>query len=466
MQIGARKHWLGRSLGIHMSIGLILLVPWPAGAADWKAGAARIKITPARPMWMSGYAVRDRAAAGTSIDLWAKALVLEDPHGERAALVTLDLVGIDRDFSTAVCAALGEKYKLERRQIALCSSHTHSGPIVGRTLMTMYFLDEVQRQLIAVYTAELKTQLVSLVGQALAELGPARVAWGNGHSTIAVNRRTNVEADVPRLREQGLLKGPVDYDVPVLSVRRPDGKLAAIVFGYACHATVLPFFEWSGDYPGFAQLELEKLHPGAVSLFFAGCGGDQNPLPRKSVDLAREYGRSLAESVDAVLAGTMTPVDGPLETHYSEVSLALDKLPTRDDLDKEAQSSNKYAAQRGRLLLEQIDSGKPLSQTYPYPVQIWSLGRALPWVLLGGEVVVDYSLRLKRELGPERIWVAAYTNDVMAYIPSLRVLKEGGYEGGGAMVYYGLPTVWSREVEETIVKEVHSLVARPPAAVP
>jgi hypothetical protein len=72
-------------------------------------------------------------------------------------------------------------------------------------------------------------------------------------------------------------------------------------------------------------------------------------------------------------------------------------------------------------------------------------------------VVVDYSLRLKKELGAERTWVAAYTNDVMAYIPSLRVLNEGGYEGGGAMVYYGLPTVWGPEVEETIVKGVHEL---------
>jgi hypothetical protein len=69
--------------------------------------------------------------------------------------------------------------------------------------------------------------------------------------------------------------------------------------------------------------------------------------------------------------------------------------------------------------------------------------------------VVDYSLRLKKELSPDKTWVAGYSNDVMAYIPSLRVLKEGGYEGGGAMLYYGLPTVWSPRVEETIVAAVH-----------
>src|SRR5450759_3419782 len=102
---------------------------------------------------------------------------------------------------------------------------------------------------------------------------------------------------------------------------------------------------------------------------------------------------------------------------------------------------DRYIAGRAKLLLKQIEEQGSLRQTYPYPVQAWQLGTDLTWVALGGEVVVDYSLRLKRELGP--VWVAGYANDVMAYIPSLRVLKEGGYEGGGAMVYYGLPTVWS-----------------------
>lgn len=461
-----RRHRCGIAIQFVVAVVLFVALPKPVFSADWQAGAARVKITPARPMWMSGYASRDHAAEGTSIDLWAKALVLEDPQGQRAALVTLDLIGLDRDFSQAVCAAIREKYKLERRQVALCSSHTHSGPVVGRTLMSMYFLDDAQRQLVTDYTSDLESKLVALVGQALEQLGPARVAWGNGRSTIAVNRRTNVEAEVPSLREQGLLKGPVDYDVPVLSVRRPDGKLAAIVFGYACHSTVLPLYEWSGDYPGFAQLELEKSHPDAVALFFAGCGGDQNPLPRRSVERAKDYGRSLAGSVEAALGGVMNAVDGGLDMRYSEIPLPLDKLPTRDDLVKDSQSTNKYAAQRAAVLLKQIDGGQPLSQTYPYPLQVWRVGPALTWVTLGGEVVVDYSLRLKKELGADRTWVAAYTNDVMAYIPSLRVLKEGGYEGGGAMLYYGLPTIWGPEVEETIVKGVHELAGGGRATTP
>jgi hypothetical protein len=111
------------------------------------------------------------------------------------------------------------------------------------------------------------------------------------------------------------------------------------------------------------------------------------------------------------------------------------------------------------LLLATLDAGGRLPQTYPYPVQAWRLGAELTWVFLGGEVVVDYSLRLKRNLGSSRTWVSAYCNDVMAYIPSLRVLKEGGYEGGGAMVYYGLPASWAETVEEQIIAAVRHLVS-------
>ncbi len=457
MRTRTAQKTIARSFGSCFAAALLLIAQSVAWPGDWKAGAARVKITPTRPLWMSGYGSRDHPAEGTSLDLWAKALVLEDPQGRRIALVTLDLVGIDRDFAQSVCTAIGEKYHLARAQIALCSSHTHSGPVVGRTLSAMYFLDDAQRQDVADYTAALEGQLVAIVGEALERLAPAQLAWGNGHSTIAVNRRNNKEADVPKLREEGRLKGPVDCDVPVLAVRRPGGELAAVVFGYACHATVLPFYEWSGDYPGFAQVELEKLHPDSVALFFAGCGGDQNPLPRKSVDLAREYGRSLAASVNAVLSGVMNAIEGHLETNYAEVSLSFGKLPTRDELVAQSQSADKFVASRGRLLLRQVEGGRPVAAAYPYPIQLWRLGNELQWLMLGGEVVVDYSLRLKKALGAGHTWVAAYANDVMAYIPSKRVLDEGGYEGGGAMVYYGLPSPWNADVEETIVNGVHAL---------
>jgi len=448
------------SLGVlvmGLFVGAFVASPPAQAETGWKAGAARVVITPDTFMWMSGYGGRDRPAEGKLTDLHAKVLVLEDEAEHRAVLITLDLVGIDRTLSSAICASLLKEYGLPRHEIGICTSHTHTGPAVGKNLgpLHYYLVDQTQQQLIDDYAEQLRTKVVAAVGEALGRLVPCQLAWGSGTATFAVNRRNNKEAEVPELRTAGTLVGPQDHDVPVLTVRDGQGALQAVVFGYACHSTVLSFYQWSGDYPGFAQLELEANHPGCQAMFFAGCGADQNPLPRRTIELARHYGRCLATAVDAVvMTSGMTPVRGPLTTSYQEIALPLAELPTREQIQNDANSTNRFVASRARLLLDQLDRGQALSTTYPYPVAAWRLGDEVQFVLLGGEVVVDYALRLKAELGGPRTWIAGYANDVMAYIPSRRVLAEGGYEGGGSMVYYGLPTIWAPELENAIVSEV------------
>jgi hypothetical protein len=437
------------------ALGTALFVLWLAFPAEagWRAGAAKRCITPAEPMWMSGYAARNRPAEGTLNDLWAKALVLEDEAGRRLVLITLDLVGIHAGLTRRVKERIATRHGTEGERIALCSSHTHSGPVVGHNLGTMYFLDSEQQKKVQDYARSLEDWIVQVVDVAFAGLEPVEAAWGSGSAGFAVNRRTNPEAAILTLRTQGSLSGPVDHTVPVLRLTK-DGEIRAIVFGYACHATVLPFYRWSSDYPGFAQTELEERYPGAVALFWAGCGADINPLPRRRVQLARLYGETLAASAASVVDGEMRTVKGALRAGAEEIALDFARLPDRAELEEAAESRNRYEANRARMLLQRLASEGSLSGSYPYPLQAWQLGDGPAWLFLGGEVVVDYALRIRRDLGEDNVWVAAYANDVMAYIPSLRVLREGGYEGGGAMVYYGQPAVWSEQVETQIMTEI------------
>lgn len=445
-----------RAFVVSLLLSGLLSVPTTEGA-DWKAGTAKIVITPDPPIWMSGYASRNKPAEGALHDLWVKALALEDPQGARCVLVTADLVGIPKSLSDAICGDISKKLRLGREAIMIATSHTHTGPIVGNNLRAMWDLPADESAKIDRYAELLRTKFVKAVEDAVSKLEPAKLAWANGTATFAVNRRNNPEPQVPALREAGQLKGPVDHEVPVLQVTAADGTLRALVFGYACHNTVLDIYKWSGDYAGFAQIELEKRHPTATALYFAGCGADQNPLPRRTVELAEKYGRMLADAVDGAVQGTMHPVSGGLATRFSLLDLPFDKLPTKEEIEQQAQGQNAYERRRAKLLLDQIQQQGALPPSYPYPIQLWRLGDGPHWVALGGEVVIDYSLRLKRELGPGRTWVAGYCNDVMAYIPSLRVLREGGYEGGGAMVYYGLPNKWGPDVEELIVGRVREL---------
>ena len=286
-----------------------LFVPFALQAADlWQAGAGRVRITPVQEMWMAGYGSRARPAEGKATDLWAKALVLDDGKGNRGVIVTLDLVGIDREIAGKVCVRLKKELGLERHQISLCTSHTHSGPVVGQNLAPLHYaiLDPEQQELIDDYAEGLPKRVSMAVKGAIDVLAPVKVQWGSGKAVFAVNRRENKPyGAVPDLRARGALKGPVDHDVPVLSVRGEGGELRAVLFGYACHATTLSFQQWNGDYPGYAQIALEKAYPGSTALFWAGCGADQNPLPRSSVELAERYGRDLARAVQDVLSAPM-----------------------------------------------------------------------------------------------------------------------------------------------------------------
>jgi neutral ceramidase len=444
------KHW--QSITAFAVIWTITGGPTRAEAA-WKAGTGRVVITPKQPMWMAGYASRTKPSEGAVHDLWAKALALEDPSGQRAILVTLEVCGIDRELSNRVRDTLKSRHGLDRDRVVIDCSHTHSGPVVGTNLLTMYKIDAVQHQRIAEYAEFLVEAIATASGQAIDRLEESQLAWGTGRCDFAVNRRANKEAQVPELRQRMALQGPVDHDVPVLKVTGPKGALLAVVFGYACHCTVLDSYKFCGDYAGFAQLDLENRHPGAQAMFVAGCGADLNPIPRRTLELAAGYGEQLAESVEQALGGTLKMIDGPIKSGYEEIALAFASLPTREQIERDTGSNDFYIASRARSLLKAIKKKGQLDPTYPYPVEVWRLGD-LNWVFLGGEVTVDYSLRIKRNLGSSHTWVSAYCNDVMAYIPSLRVLKEGGYEGGGAMVYYGQPAVWSDLVEEAIIAAV------------
>ncbi len=448
--------WIGSAL-IAGAVSLQMGGSMTAAEEIWKAGTAKVKITPEKSMWLAGYAARTKPAEGTLHDLWVKALALQAADGTRGVVVSADLLGFTKSIYEEVVRRVEKSYGLERRQVMLTTSHTHSGPALSGALEDCYPLDEKQKKLIDEYSGQLAEKVAKAIGEALSQMGPATLWRGQGSTDFGVNRRNNSEASVIKLREEGLKpKGPSDHDVPVLVVRSEEGKILALVFGYACHSTTLSGQEWSGDYSGFTQIALEEQHPGAVAMFYAGCGADQNPLPRRTVELCEKYGMMLAEAVSKVLENKMEPVRPVLQTRFDFIDVGLEGLPTRETL-KQPSPSTAIHARRAKRLGSLIEQGETFPTSYPIPVQVWKLGDRQLWIALGGEVVVDYALAFKNKYGPQT-WVGGYTNDCMAYIPSERIWKEGGYESNAFYVYGITADRWAPNIEEKLAGAVDQLV--------
>ena len=424
----------------------------------WKAGVAKAVITPEKSVWLAGYGSK-RAPDGKLHDLWMKALSLEDDKGQRVVLITSDFQGVPKIMSDRVFEQLQKQFKLERTQVMFTFSHNHCGPRLGDDLIDYYPVEAEQETLVEEYTSQMVTKTVAMVGESLSKLAPASLAIGEGKATFGVNRRNNREADVADLIAKGTpLIGPVDHAVPVMTVTRPDGKLEAVLFGYACHPTTMSFLTWCGDYPGFAQLEIEKAHPGTTAMFVNTCGGDQNPLPRRNIELCEKYGHMLAVGVEEALKPPLKPVSAGLRTAFEIIDLPYLTNVTREELTELSKDLTGIKGRWSRRLLKKLDAGEKFESAYPYPIHAWRLGNEMLVVGMGAETVVDYALRFKREFG-EGTWVMGYADDMISYIPSRRVWEEGGYEGGSNLFEYGRPAYrWEGSIEDRISASVHKLV--------
>lgn len=400
-----------------------------AGAGKLESGAASVIVTPEKNLWMAGYAARKKPAEGKWQELFAKALALEDEAGGRLVIVTMDLIGVPQPIRHEIAARAEKEFKLPPSALLMNASHTHSGPSLRSSPVTEADLLNPRIRDAYEYTEKLKAQLVSLIGAALQDLQPARLTWSRARCGFAMNRRRDysLPPEDPNSKTAPNPNGPVDQEVPALRVEAPDGTARAVLFGYACHNTCLGAYHYCGDYAGYAQEYLQTHRSNFTALFLTGCGGDQNPYPRRSdvvpgvsdLELAQQHGRSLANAVEMAMAAHPRPVAGPIRAAYEEISLPYQN------------------AQR---------------PPHDYPVQVIQLGGDLVLVALGSEVVVDYSLRLKKELaGAAAVWVAGYSNDYTGYMPSLRIQKEGGYEAAAG---------WAEGIEESIVGKVHELNQR------
>ncbi len=433
-------------------------------------------------------------------------------HAERdgyVVLITVDNCGVPIEITDAVYDRISARHNIPRERFAISSTHTHSGPWL-RGFAPNIFAEIPDDHLahLTQYERDLIEKLVKVVGKAIDSQRPGHLSYGFGEAGFAMNRRALANGKWSGFGE--VPDGPTDKRVPVLAAHDVEGKLIAVLANYACHCTTETgeFNQISGDWAGFAADMLEADHPGAVALIAIGCGADANPSPRGTHEQAKVHGRTMADEVTRVLANVAVTLrrdepptslrdssspkiksqtadqlnealaDGSENTgaHHAErdgylkrinpvitcnmarINLPLGPIPSRETWEQQAKEPG-VSGSRAKYFLQMLDDGKEIPTTIPdYPVQTWCFGEDLAMVFLGGEVVVDYSIRMNEMFDGDRLWINAYSNDVPCYIASARVLREGGYECDSSMLYYRRPTRLAPEAEDVLCDAVQKIM--------
>ncbi len=429
---------------------------------SWKAGFSRVDITPSQPVRMSGYGNRDRPSEGVDTPLFARCMALQYASEPVHLLFTVDNIGLSGEQTRAIAMAIESSLAVTRERVVFSSTHTHCGPdlVLGLDNIFATELNDSEISARQQYSDALASRLLKAADDAIKNLAPATIAYGQGEVGFAANRRVLNEGRWVNFGVQA--DGPVDHSVGVLRVSAPDGKLLGAIFNYACHCTTLggDHYRINADWAGYAATQLEKSNPGCTALCTIGCGADANPEPRGKLEMAQAHGLTLAAEVERVLKQPMTELNHSIQANYDYAGLAFD-LPTRQELEDRAQDKSPQTRRNAEHLQAVYKEHGRLPATYPVPIQAWSFGDELTMVFLGGEVVVDYALRLKKELNQPNLWVSAYCNDVLGYICSERMRREGGYEFDRSGVYYNLPGPWAAGTEDLLIRRIHELLESP-----
>ncbi|MCX5643358.1 MAG: neutral/alkaline non-lysosomal ceramidase N-terminal domain-containing protein [Phycisphaerae bacterium] len=394
-----------------VSVAAVLLIasPSPAGSsAGLKAGAARIDITPEKPVNMSGYAARKDLSTGVHDPLSARAVAFE-VGGKRLVLISTDIIGYYEDVANYMRKALMAEFNLQPSELFLAGIHTHAAPTPTLNRERAH-ANNVE------YTEGLKPKLIEVVRKALANMEPAKLGLGVGSCPVGGNRRelrvaNNGESSVVLGRNP---YGTTDKEVLVMKVAKADGAPMAVLFDYATHGTSLGTANLtiSGDVPGLAEQFVEKiLGSDVIAPIFVGASGNIDPWFRVLPGFNEEPGWV----PEPVLLGTF------LGEEVVHVYRAINQT----------QSADKIATNFVTLQLPakppEADSKEKKRESVPLNVTVARLGD-VAFVGLGAEVFTEIGMAIKAGSPCPHTFVITHCNGAASYLPTKEVYVQDGYE--------------------------------------
>jgi len=435
----------------------------PARSADssWRAGAAKTDITPIEPVRLSGYGNRTESTREVDDRLFVRAMAFQHADQPISIIVSIDAIGLSATLTDRICTQISERFKIGRNQLVLCTTHSHTAPQLEDVLTNLLStpLSDQERTHSIDYSKRVVDSVLQVAGKAMQGMQPATLGFGTGRAEFAINRRVlkdNVWSGFGTVAD-----GPVDRTVRVIHAKRLDGSTLAVAYQYACHCTSISpaLNRISADWAGLSATKIEESlradsSQDAIALPIIGCGADANPNPRGTYENAVDHAHEMAAAVQTICNGKLADLPPIKSQTFQFIALAPER-PTRDQLKTLSESKSVTERNFAVSMLDTLKRKGRIPETYPAPVHLWNFGDSLAWVFMGGEVVVDYQMRLEKELSQfQNVWVAGYTDDVFAYVASERLRNEGGYEVDASMLYYNQPGRWVSGTEDVLVTRI------------
>jgi neutral ceramidase len=414
---------------------------------SFQISTGKVDITPTSGQnpYMAGYGVQSALRtverdAPYAEPLYARCVIFWD-DGRPHAVVSLDVLGIPRSVHQALRPRLVALTNWSSSRIVLVATHTHNGPVIGDTLDPFITYDLIDLSVVSRYTEWLKDKVVTLVRDTLSA---SRTTVTLEHRSTTMNFSRN-RAGLPT----------VETAVPVITARRRNGSLAAVLFSYGSHPVSAGWQEiWDGDWPAGACTVVEN-QTGAFPLFLPGAAGDQDPLGVRGWQLRDTHSGDLGRAVVAAANTLGRSLPGPITSSIGEATLPLEITPTAPNISAvrsafvtrmENPLGQPATYQRhAEMMITRIDSGS-YKLSVLNPSQVWRIGGSpvLKMAFVGGELVSGYAAYFRaRHGGVNGLYIGGYANEVECYVPADSHLPPlapswGSYEGGWDSDYPGI----------------------------
>jgi putative membrane-bound dehydrogenase-like protein len=403
---------------------------------------------------LSGYSARKTESEGIADSLFVRALVLWPGDSPPLAIVSVDCIGIPGAMTNRIAKVALERWGIRRARLVLSATHSHSAPHIDGFASNLFshVPTDDQRSSVQRYSERVEETIVKAIERAMKEPKHVRLRFGTGKAPLAVNRRVLEKGRWKGFGNQS--DGIVDHRIGIVAIEDLSGKLEAVLYNYACHATSIhpKHNQVSGDWPGLSSAILDETL-NTVSFPIIGCAGDMGPRQTGEYNDAKANAVTIAKGVEDALKEQLQVIDQEPRTEFGYAGLPSEH-PTREQLKTWLEGPDVHYQRYAKELLATWERRGVLPETYPAPVRTWTFGDQLTWVFLGGEVVLQYQLRLDREVPAENVWVSSYCDDAFGYVASEKMRSEGGYEVDYSMVYYMLPGRWQTGTEDLLVRRV------------